>query len=480
MFGLVKRIWTSPAAMTAGSVAARLSSVVLVLPLIVTRLSAEEIALWYLFGSVVTLLVLVDLGFTPTFVRAIGYASAGASVAELNNGKRALGDTGAKSPNDETMCSILATMRPIFIGIAILSFVGVATLGTLSIWALAEAVPDSRTAWLAWICVVTTAPIGVFANYYGAYLQGVNAVAVYRRWEMLFALAAVGSNAMVLALGGGLLALALSNQSWILVTLLRNRWLFGRMGGYGRPEGGLDRFSVSVMRAVWPAAWRSGVGVLMSLGLLQLTAIIYAQMAPAKEAASYLLALRFVSVVSQFSQAPFYSKIPMFVQMHARNDVQGKRQLAVRGMALAYWLFVIGIIGVGIVIDPLLAFIGSNVEFVSPAVWALLGLAMFVERYGAMHIQLYSTTNHIIWHIANTGSGVLSAVAICALYPTLGLIALPLSLLIGYVGFYAWYSAWHSYRELGSGFGQFEIRTSALPLAAMLAYGATSMMSIAR
>ena len=54
----------------------------LVLPLILSRFSTEEIVLWYLFNSIIILQLLADLGFSPTFSRVIAYSVAGASKLE--------------------------------------------------------------------------------------------------------------------------------------------------------------------------------------------------------------------------------------------------------------------------------------------------------------------------------------------------------------------------------------------------------------
>ena len=73
-----------------------------------------------------------------------------------------------------------------------------------------------------------------------------------------------------------------------------------------------------------------------------------------------------------------------------------------------------------------------------------------------MHIQLYSTTNHIIWHIANGVSGIIYIIVAFVLYPYIGVFAFPVGMIAGYIGFYAWYSAGYSYRAVKMSFFSFE------------------------
>jgi hypothetical protein len=85
-----------------------------------------------------------------------------------------------------------------------------------------------------------------------------------------------------------------------------------------------------------------------------------------------------------------------------------------------------------------------------------------------MHIQLYSITNHIIWHTANGVSGIIYLVVALALFKQIGVYAFPIGTLIGYLGFYGWYSAIHSYRAFGLKFWEFEKPIMIPPLLSIL------------
>src|SRR5262245_21285262 len=77
-FGLIRRLWHSPTATMSGGTASRALSFLIVVPLLLTRLSPSEIAVWYLFSTIMGLQqVLADMGFAPTFTRLIAYAMGG-------------------------------------------------------------------------------------------------------------------------------------------------------------------------------------------------------------------------------------------------------------------------------------------------------------------------------------------------------------------------------------------------------------------
>jgi hypothetical protein len=118
---------------------------------------------------------------------------------------------------------------------------------------------------------------------------------------------------------------------------------------------------------------------------------------------------------------------------------------------------------------PLLTLLHSKTTFVSAAVWAVMCAAFFVERYGAMHLQLYSLSNHIVWHIANGVTGCLMLAFALLLYPLLGMLAFALAMLMAYAGFYAVYSVAHSRRAYQFNLWTFERAISLPPALTMVA-----------
>jgi hypothetical protein len=456
--------------MTWGSFATRSLSLIVVLPLVLNRLSTAEIALWYLFSTIIGLQLLADVGFSPTFSRVIAYGMGGLNSFDLKDLRNIKQSASLVEANWETIETICSTMRAIYLRLAIILIFLLSTIGTWAMLRPISKMSDPRSAWIAWSVILLASGFSLFGNSYSSYLQGINKIALLRRWEILTSLGAIVTSIIVLLTGGGLLGLVIANQGWLIINIFRNYWLCLKV------EGGLfqnftgRKIDTVVFEAVWPSAWRSGLGVFMGHGIVQISGIIYAQFGTASGVASYLLALRLMQMISQFSQAPFYSKLPLLAKLRSEGNIKQQIQVAKRGMTLAYWVYVVGFITLGLFATPLLKLIGSNAEFVSPLLWGIMGLSMIAERYGAMHIHLYSTTNHIIWHIAHGVSGVIYLIVSLSLFKQIGVYAFPLASLTGYLGFYSWYSAIHSYKSLGLKFWNFEKFIMIPPLLCILIF----------
>jgi hypothetical protein len=463
---LLFRLWHSPTFMTWGSLASRLLGLTLVLPLVLVKFPAADVAVWQLFTTILTLQLILDFGLSPTFSRMLSYAVGGATVQEMADMRQPRPSHG-RDANWPTLRAVWGAMQWLYIrmGLAVLALTAV--VGT---WALNKPVSqmsDAADGWLAWGIVLASSLAAIAANGYSAALQGFNQIATLRRWEIATSLAQIASSFTVVSLGGGVLALVLVNQSWVVFGAWRNRRLL--LQSQPQLADCSAAHDAHVIKALWPATWRSGVGILMSQGIIQASGVVYSQLAPAAEVASYLLALRVVTTISQFSQAPFYSKLPTLNTLHAKGQVQEQLRVSRKGMALASVVFVAGVLAVSVVMQPALQHIGSKVQFVSPTVWALMGWAFFIERVGAMHIQLYSVTNHIIWHWLNGVTGALMLGFAWLLYPALGLAAFPVAMLIAYAGFYTLVAMRRSSRTFHFNLFSFEAKASLPPALVLMA-----------
>jgi hypothetical protein len=471
MWAYSQAAWHSPTLTTWGSFGAKLIGLAVLLPLILNHFSTAEIALWFLFSTIIGLLLVVDFGFSPTFTRVVAYAMGGANPPELGDFRSNNHNRVHIEPNWQTLAEIVGTMRVVYTRLAVITFLILSIFGT---WALAHpigAIASPYLGWAGWAVIVLMGTILVRGNCYSALLQGTNNIALVRRWEIMFNTGQTLSSVGVLLLGANIFELVFVHQTWVLLTVLRNRLLCQRLAELPREPTSVWRSHNSeIMKAVWPSVWRSGLGVLMGYGLVQLSGIIYAQLASASEVAPYLLGLRLVQVMSQFSQAPFYTKLPLLATLRSQGKFKEQVVIAQKGMRLSYWTFAIGVVFIGLCASPILELIDSNTTFVPPLLWLILSLAIYAERFGAMHLNLYSITNHIIWHVAGGITGVIFISLSIALFPVVQVYAFPTAMLFSYLSFYCWYSASHSYKAFNLKFWLFESKTMLPPLALLGMY----------
>jgi O-antigen/teichoic acid export membrane protein len=463
------RFWHSPTLMTWLSYSTKALSLFVALPLILKKFTPAEISLWYLFSSIFILLGLADMGFRQTFIRVISYAVAGASEIKIYNTGQNNIET-ENSTNWKLLEEVFSIMSLIYRYLSLILFFLLITVGTYLLLKPVSLVDNQKNAWIAWIIIIVTNVIRFYGTIFQNYLEGLNKIALVRKIESFMNLGSITTSIIVLLMNGDILSLIIANQIWLILNVIRN-WLLARIVEQSRLKSFKSfSFDLSLFNKIWPPAWKTGISGLMSNGLTHLSGILYAQIGDPVIISSYLLALRIMTQIKEISMAPFYSKIPYLSRLRAEGRMDDLINISQKGMRLSHFIFVSGVLFIGFFSDYFIGLIQSNIDFVSPLFWFLFSLAFFVHRYGAMHMQLYLTTNHIIAHIADGVSGLIFIIVAFLSVQSLGIYAIPLAMLCGYLGFYAWYSVVNSLRSIQMSFLKFEISASLIPLSLLMIF----------
>lgn len=455
MIKFLSRIWNSSTVMTWASFAARSGSLLFVTPLVLTRFTTAEISLWYFFLTIAGLILMADFGFAPSFVRAFAYARAGRR--EL---KSADGTTGV--PNNHLVGLIYKALQTAYVRLTGFGLLGGLLLGT---WAAVRPIGELSNiteGWGAWIIVLVCTALNFRNGAYGVWLQGMNHVALIRRCETAVSLVSTLVTAVTILATKSFLCSIIAAQVMSVLSSLVIRLVSIRVCKPPEVEAHAAELA-DVFAFIWPAAWRSGIGVVMSNAVIQASGIIYAQLDTPEHVAPYLLAMRIIQTIVQISMAPFYSKIPQFATLYAAGETRALVSRAVRAMAACHWVYTSGILFVALFGQRALDLVHSKTHFVPVQLWMLIGVGFLLERIGAMHIQFYSLSNHILWHIANGVSGTIYLITSFLLIPKFGAYAFPLGIIAGYGGFYTWFAARLVYRHYGCNPFMFELRTSVAP-----------------
>ena len=445
---MLRRIWNSPVLMTWGNLLAKSSSLILLLPLILTNFSSVDIVVWYVYSTIISLQMLIDFGFTPTITRIISYAYGGLSIREIE--KLTISDikseTIEKRPNYSSIYICYLTSKYAYLLLVGISLCFSAVIGT---WLVSDSLSSSTTpndAWLGWWLVLIVSAVTLYGNTYVSFLQGLNKVALVQRVQMFMSIMSIISATLTLLMGQSILVVVSAFYAWNLVGVIANKMLTSKyINKSDNNKANFDFFR----KIIWSNAWRSGVGVMLSLGLVQFSALIVTKIASPAVAATYMLSLQLVRAASSFSQAPFYAKLPKLAQLYAQSSIDTLVTIAKKGILFSLLTFILITIFIGTFGSYFLEMIGANATFPEKYFWFILSFAFLIERLGASYLQLYSLTGDIIWHIANGVTGILVIIFIFILYNYMNIYAFPLSMLIGYTVFYTPYVIIKSVKVFG-------------------------------
>ncbi|MFT6802527.1 MAG: hypothetical protein ACJA2N_001716 [Salibacteraceae bacterium] len=438
-------------------------SFIVVLPLILNRYSPPDISLWHLFLTVWSFQMVFDAGFGSAFVRIIAYGSVGVknfSFSVVEEKEEMISETTQDIP---FLKSTLQVMKSFYLVLAIVCFFILITFGTYFFEKPILEASFVSLGWKNWYFFVLTYPLLIWGNIYVNFLIGNHFIPQLRIGETVFNLLSIITVSVLGYLQCNIHWLIFSYQCWFVLGVFRNILICKIFLGHIRLSTVRESSTKQVKELVLSNALKSGIGVAMAQGVTQGTSLLYAQVTSPALLASYLVGLNIANSIKSFAQAPFYSKLPLLATLMGKGQKAKLAEVSALNMRRVYVIFLFFFLLTTVTHQYVFELIGSKVAFPDLKIWFLIGFGILIERFGAMHLQVYSTSNHIIWHWLNGITGLILLVFFIVTLPKIGLYAFPAGYAFAYLCFYSWYAPKISYELLKTTFWKFE-RFSFLPM----------------
>lgn len=425
MLDTAAKIWNSPVLMTWAAFIPRLLVFLILLPLVISILPQEEAVNWFLVGTLYTLFSTFFFGINATVMRYFSYASSDS----FQQDKKGLVLDGITDVDIKVLYQRFFLLYLLFsLSVTLLAVV-------VSVFVLESPVSrvDNQTAlWMAWCFLAVSFFLFSMSGVARAYLEGTGNLALARRIEFFTGTLQVISSAWILVYNSNLVFLLVNMGSWFCIHAL---WLFkaslkdsGSVSSYTSIKAEV----LAGVKSVWKSSWRSTIGAVMGIGLIQMSAVYFAQFPGSGD---YLLAIRVFGILSLLAAAPFYSRIPEMNARYARSDWTGLAGYASQRISISIYLFVL-LAGCLILLgDILLPMVTRGDNFINDILWVLCIPAFALERLSAMQVQLYSTSDHIDWHKVNGVTALIVVTITIALLSKLNFLSFPIAMIAGY-GFY--------------------------------------------
>ncbi|WP_370088958.1 hypothetical protein [Ekhidna sp.] len=390
-----------------------------------------------------------DLGLLNNIARFYTYALAGAhNIRELKKNMQ----TGWV--NRTLLLAVHRVSNALYTAILLLIFIVLSTLGT---WLVSDFLDLSDGLQLTvWIVQIIAMSMWIYGNRYLSILIGYNKIALLRRWDSLLGSFQVLFSTLIIILFTNIWFLLINIFLWHSITVIRNYFLARKshnIESYDQPRESVKKY---VYHVIIPRASKSFLSGLLSLGLAQLLTVFYASVSTVQSSSSYLLAMRLMEQIKQISRAPFYSKIPQFARQTIGSNDELLKNLR-RSKILSYSVLVLAIIAVLLLSSVLLDLISSDTEFVSSILWLIIGLSVVIERFTAMHNELFTLSrNQVVSHYALSIAAIVNLAIVYFLFDELDVYVFPISLMCSYLVFYSWFVASKNYKTFKVSFWKYE------------------------
>jgi O-antigen/teichoic acid export membrane protein len=360
----------------------RVGAALLVLPLMVTRVSTEELGVWYLMMTLANCLFLLDCGFGPSLHRAVAYAWAGAKEL-VHFGVSESGDVHGR-PNTALTVDIVSAMRRFYLGLALFLAVLLVIIFIFVLPHWATGVEDYGTIQGVFVVFGVAVFLNAMGSLWPGCLIGLNRVREANQLYVGAKLLNYVISALGLITGYGLWSLVVGYLFEGILLRVGGRWLFVRFSGLSHFGWG----TLKIWKVLWPVAWRTGAVNGGAFLILQANLFIVGGRISLAEAASYGLTFQVVMMLAAVSQAWFQVKIPLIARWRVAGLLDEIRSLVITRIRLVMATYIVGgalLLGLA---PMLLEMIGSKTHLLPAGqlaffIW-ILGLEIHHAQFAAL------------------------------------------------------------------------------------------------
>ncbi|KIO68305.1 hypothetical protein B4065_1654 [Caldibacillus thermoamylovorans] len=370
----------------------RLAINVILLPIVYSFLTSDELGIWAIYISVAGIVNLLDFGFTPTLSRNIAYSWSGAN--ELK--KQSVNFVNKKSgPNIELFTNVLKVSQKIYLLISLVAVIILLSIGTVYINYVARNFTGDYL-WISWLIFILALFLNIYMGYYASFLKGVGAIYEFNKATVISKVFQILITIILLILGFGLIGVTFAYLiNGFLYRFLCRRYFYKYEDiGHLLKKYNFDNKYNEVKKyfsIIFHNAWREGVVSVSSYLTTQASTIMCSLFLTVSETGIYSISLQIVTVIQNVSSVLYTVYQPSMQEAYIKNNKDKSKRLMATAMLLYTILFMIGSI--------LISTIGVYLlELIKPTsnISSLFTLIMCIYIFLLQHHQLYAS------YISNT------------------------------------------------------------------------------
>lgn len=414
---------------------------IFILPLLIYFLNEDEIGLWYIFTSINGLVMLLDLGFTPTISRNIAYCLGGAKELRKEGVKNC--NKGA-TPNYPLMSLVYYTSEKIYLIVTLIALLMLGGIGTVYILYLINDIFTWKYI-LAWVIYMLALLTNIYFSFYSSVLIGCGAISANNKSVIIGRVLQVLVLVLLLVNGVGLVGASGSYLIYTFIYRQCNKFYLKRIDNISTnikknkqlaSKNELD----TIFKLMFPNAFREGIIALAQFLTTQATTILCSLFFSLTETGMYGMTVQIVTVISSVSSVYFSSFQPEMMICYVENNRQRLKQLLSMSNVVYICVYLIMFIGTLMVGVPLISWIKEGYT-IDITLLCLMALYFFLFKQHCMYTSFIATSNRLPYTIPFIVTGFLSILLVILLkitFPLLGIY----SLVIGQIIAQAVYNNW--------------------------------------
>ncbi len=338
----------------------RLGANLLLLPLLLSRMSNAELALWYVFLALGGFGNLADFGFGPAISRVYSYLWAGAEDFDAE-GLRP--PSQSREPNLSRIRQLTATVRYFYWRLSVGATVVLAVAGTVVLLKPTAAVTEPHLAWIAWAGYLLTIGYTLGTSWWMLACQGIGRVREIQAAYTWSGLAYVACAAALLLAGWGLLSVVVASAlRGVIMRAYCRRVYAAAASGVPAQDMKPDR---DILKRLWPNASKFGM---ISIGTFLLgngSILISSHFLDSTTTASFGVTAQIGAFLMNLAGLWLAVKWPQLTILRTQGRLEEMSVLFARRLAFVMATFVVLAVFVVLAGNPLLEWKGTHARLLA-------------------------------------------------------------------------------------------------------------------
>lgn len=392
----------------------KMTSNILILPIILSKLTTQEYGLWGIFLSLGAIINIIDLGFSPLITRFSTYAYSGCEKLV----KKGVPNTqNNENPNYNLLFSILLVGKKIYMKLSIL--LGLILLIPGSAYIYYICITNSLNfinivaAWIVYLIGVT---ISLYYIYVNSVLKGIGKVKELHIISIIEQLMYIILNAIFLCYFElGLIGLAFANVSatllkrYLLNNIL-NRLIRKEYVEYDKACKDINNSYSEIYEIMKYNSVQVGSISIAQYIQTQGSTVLLSIFVDIKIIAAYNLSMQAINVINNVSSIPFQILLPKLSYLQVTNNLNALKKNLSMIMVYLYSTFILGGLFIVFFGDKIISILKSNTEILPKNLLILLIIYYFIDRHQQLATKFISVRNEQPHVKAYINSSILSLI----------------------------------------------------------------------
>ena len=405
----------------------KISSSLLLLPLILHKLPSEDVGIWSIFTSIAALVFLIDFGFNSSFSRNVTYIFSGVSTLQ-KDGHETKFDTSGQI-NYGLLKGLLGSMRWFYSRVSVVLFFLLATGGTLYMHRLLENYHGNKVdMYIAWFLFISINTYNLYTLYYDALLEGRGLIRISKQVTILGHVIYLLVSIVAIYLGCGLIALVLAQLVSIIIirTISQRKFFTTDIVLSLKNCEGEDR--KEILKAIYPNALKYGVTSFGGFMIQKSSIFIGSLYLTLPAIASFGVTKQVMDISVNVANITLATFLPQIANLRVEGNYERIKVIYIKGVLIANTIFMLAALTIILFGTPLLHLIKSNTSL-NQQVLTIVAISSLIGLNSGISGSVISTKNHIQFVKPSLISGIATVLLLFIFFKftNLGLVGMALA-----------------------------------------------------